>query len=346
MEEARRSDGEQVDLGALTYIDTLEIKNCSDEHLEIFSDFAIFNLVISNSSITQKALGLFQRRQTAIDRRNGLYRNSHQVSVTAMNNVRRDHGSSWDAGSLQTIASLPGLKKLTIDLLGVTGEEKFDQRALETLVSTIAAKQQSGYAAQDFCLSMRNCGTLSLDFIKGLAKCTLLVVDVSGCTHAYGADGSMAVAKALESPEWAAMDKFIPYIDTFSEPRGLFCLSLAALKHAKMSSFCLKVGLQEKIVRDALRTNRPSDLPLVGLFAKLLKIFDKVAGPNGNKSQRFARSTTQKGEELRTDSEGGSRYKLDMIDEHLNNVSTQAIHRSPVIYRSFLTNYVWAAATI
>ena len=116
------------------------------------------------------------------------------------------------------------------------------------------------------------------------------------------------------------MDSFIPYIDTFSEPRGLFCLSLAALKHAKMSRFCLKVGLQEKIVQDSLRTNRPSDLPLVGLFGKLCKIFDNVAGPTGNKSQRFMRSTTQSGDELRTESaRSDSLYKLDMINDHLNN---------------------------
>ena len=161
VEEAQRSHSEQIDLGALTYIDTLEITNCSDEHLEIFSDFAIFNLVISNCSITRKALGLFKGRQVAIDRRNGLYRNTHQVCVTAKNNVRRDHGSSWDAGSLEIIASLPGLKKLTVDLEGASGEEKFDQQALEQLVSTIAAKQKSGYAAKDFCLSMKNCGTVS-----------------------------------------------------------------------------------------------------------------------------------------------------------------------------------------
>jgi hypothetical protein len=158
--------------------------------------------------------------------------------------------------------------------------------------------------------------SLLQDFVKGLASCCLRDVDVSGCKHDYGPDGSICVAKAIESPEWAGLNKLVPYVDTFTEPRGLFALSLAALRHAKMSSFCLKVGFQETVVQQALRTNQPYDLPLTGLFGKLMKMFSKVAGPGGGKSRRSLRRATT-AETMEHLSKKGD-TALDIIDDSLN----------------------------
>ena len=174
-QELRRQESEEVsEIGPLTFIETLDIKKCSDQFLEAFSEFVIFGLVLNKSNLTTKGLTFFRDRQNLIDgRHRGLYRSSGRVEVTACNNVRHGDGSSWDAASLAAVASLPGLRKLTLDLNDrdsklQQGRSKrkltnsFDERALVTLVQTIASQQNRGIASKNFCLSIKSCGRLSL----------------------------------------------------------------------------------------------------------------------------------------------------------------------------------------
>jgi hypothetical protein len=85
-----------------------------------------------------------------------------------------------------------------------------------------------------------------------------------------------------------------------------------------MTRFCLKVGFQEQVVQQALRTNRPYDLPLTGIFGKLTKIFNKVAGPGGGKSRRSLRRTTTEEAIVQLNNKSSSMLSLDIIDDSLN----------------------------
>ena len=240
------------------------------------------------------------------------------VTVSAKDNSR-DGDGSWGFEHLKTVASLPGLVGLTIDL-GTVGTEHrpYDNQALETLVKTIVEQQERGFAGKHFCLSMKECGKLSLDVVKALAKCWLKEIDVTDCDHRYLADGAAMIAKALESPEWAKLDKFQGYVDTSSEPSGLFSLSFAALKHAPMTVFKLKVADQEPVVQEALRCQTDLEfLPIAGFLERFQLMFAKVAGPGGSKSRKSMKKQQTQAKIDKVDREHRSSHSLDKIDSLL-----------------------------
>lgn len=275
-------------------------------------------------SITNKGLQLYRDRQTAIDRHDRFYRNSMSVTVSAKDNRRAGDGSSWGWEHLKTVASLPGLVSLTIDLPigtadGRTEHRTYDNLALETLANTIVEQQGRGFAGKQFCLSMKDCGRMTLPLVRKLADCWLKELDVTNCDHhPYGPDGATAIAKALESPEWAKLEKFEEYVHTSSEPSGLFRLSLAALKHEPMKVFRLNVEGQDPVVYEALRCQTDLDfLPIEGFVERFRMMFAKVAGPDGSKSRKsMKKQPTRVGIDL-VDKQFRSSHSLDKIDDLL-----------------------------
>ena len=87
-----------------------------------------------------------------------------------------------------------------------------------------------------------------------LMKVSLHEIDVSGCSHDYGPDGTKEIAQALNGKEWCSMQAFHPYVESGSEPNGLLQLAIAALRHKSMRVFRIRVKGQEDVVQQAMRT--------------------------------------------------------------------------------------------
>ena len=91
--------------------------------------------------------------------------------------------------------------------------------------------------------------------MQKLMKVSLHEIDVSGCSHDYGPDGTKEIAQALSNgKEWRSMQTFHPYVESGSEPNGLLQLAIAALRHKSMRVFRIRVKGQENVVQQAMRT--------------------------------------------------------------------------------------------
>ena len=157
------------------------------------------------------------------------------------NFVLRAVGCDWNNQHLEAIS------QLHLQHLDISSNDAIGEVGLARFVESIAERQGSDRCSKRFKLITKDLGSqtpITVNVVRALSMCWLEELDLTCCEHDYGADGSMLMAKALRSPQWANLKRLVPFVTAGSEPVGMLSLAYAALTHAPMDEF--RIHLQDQ----------------------------------------------------------------------------------------------------